>query len=118
MTNSRITDPEVLEQRYPVRLERFAVRRESGGRGRWCGGNGLIRSFRFLEPMTLSLISGSRVVPPFGLDGGEPGTCGAAQVQRADGRVDVLAGCAQTQVYPGDQITIATPGGGGFGTAE
>ena len=118
MTNSRITDPEVLEQRYPVRLERFGLRRGSGGPGRWRGGDGLIRSFCFLEPMTLSLISGSRVVPPFGLNGGEAGTCGSAQVQRADGRVDVLAGCAQTEVNPGDRITIATPGGGGFGTAE
>ena len=71
-----------------------------------------------LTAVTLSLISGSRVVPPFGLNGGKAGTCGSAQVRRADGRVDVLAGCAQTEVNPGDRITIATPGGGGFGTAE
>lgn len=115
MTNSRLTDPEILEQRFPVRLERFGFRRGSGGSGRWSGGDGLLREFRFLEPMTVALLSGSRIVAPFGLDGGEPGARGAAEMTRADGSVAVLDGCVQLQVNPGDRLLVATPGGGGWG---
>jgi len=115
MTNSRLTDPEVLEQRYPVRIERFAFRRGSGGAGCWRGGDGLERRIRFLEPMTLSLISGSRSVAPFGLEGGDAGWCGRAELERADGAVTVLPGCIQVDVACGDAITLFTPGGGGFG---
>ncbi|KZR89177.1 hydantoinase B/oxoprolinase family protein [Synechococcus sp. MIT S9508] len=114
MTNSRLTDPEILEQRFPVRLERFGFRRGSGGAGRWRGGDGLVREFRFLEPMTAALLSGSRTVAPFGLTGGEPGETGTALLTRADGTVQVLDGCVQLQVKAGDRLLIATPGGGGF----
>ena len=114
MTNSRLTDPEILEQRFPVRLERFGFRRGSGGAGRWSGGDGLVREFSFLEPMTAALLSGSRTVAPFGLAGGEPGETGKAQLIRPDGTVQELDGCVQLQVSPGDRLLIATPGGGGF----
>ncbi|KZR85455.1 Acetophenone carboxylase gamma subunit [Synechococcus sp. MIT S9509] len=114
MTNSRLTDPEILEQRFPVRLERFGFRRGSGGVGRWPGGDGLEREFRFLEPMTAALLSGSRIVAPFGLAGGEPGAAGTALLTRADGTVQELDGCVQLQVNPGDRLLIGTPGGGGF----
>ena len=115
MTNSRLTDPEILEQRFPVRLERFARRRGSGGKGRWPGGDGLERQFRFLAPMTVGLLSGSRRVAPFGLAGGSAGCCGSNQLERADGSVDVLPGCVQLEVKAGDCLIIATPGGGGWG---
>ncbi len=115
MTNSRLTDPEILEQRFPVRLERFARRSGSGGRGRWPGGDGLERHFRFLEPMTVGLLSGSRRVAPFGLSGGGSGCCGINQLQRADGSVEVLPGCVQLDLQAGDGLIIATPGGGGWG---
>lgn len=114
MTNSRLTDPEILEQRFPVRLERFGFRRGSGGVGRWRGGDGLVREFRFLEPMTAALLSGSRTVAPFGLAGGESGQTGTALFTRADGTVQELDGCVQLQVNAGDRLLIATPGGGGF----
>ena len=114
MTNSRLTDPEILEQRFPVRLERFGFRRGTGGAGRWRGGDGLVREFRFLEPLTAALLSGSRVVAPFGLAGGEPGEPGTAWLTRVDGTVEVLAGCVQLQVSAGDRLLIGTPGGGGF----
>jgi 5-oxoprolinase (ATP-hydrolysing) len=115
MTNSRLTDPEILEQRLPVRLERFAIRRGSGGAGRWRGGDGVLRELRALEPMTVSLLSGSRVVPPFGLCGGEPASCGDNSVIRADGRHESLPGSVQVELDSGDRLCIATPGGGGFG---
>jgi len=114
MTNSRLTDPEILEQRFPVRLERFGFRRGSGGAGRWRGGDGLVREFRFLEPLTAALLSGSRVVAPFGLAGGEPGEPGTAWLTRANGTVEELDGCVQLQVSAGDRLLIGTPGGGGF----
>lgn len=85
MTNSRLTDPEVLEWRYPVRVDAFAVRDGSGGRGRWTGGNGVVRRIRFLEPMTVTLLTGHRTVPPYGMAGGEPGEVGGNEVERADG---------------------------------
>ncbi|MBD2550847.1 hydantoinase B/oxoprolinase family protein [Microcystis elabens FACHB-917] len=115
MTNSRLTDPEILEDRFPVRLERFAIRRGSGGTGRWRGGDGVVRRLRFLAPMTVSILSGSRRVLPFALAGGGDGAVGRNRLERADGRVEDLGGCAQVAVQPGDLLEIATPGGGGFG---
>jgi len=115
MTNSRLTDPEVLEQRYPVRLERFGRRPESGGSGLWRGGDGLERTLRFLEPMRLSLISGSRRVPPFGLNGGGEGACGINTLLTADGREQPLPGAVQLDLAAGDAIRLQTPGGGGYG---
>ena len=115
MTNSRLTDPEILEERFPVQLEHFAVRRGSGGAGRWAGGDGVVRQLRFLAPMTVALLSGSRRVPPFGLAGGEPGCCGRNAIARADGGWQELPGCAELAVAPGDRLRIETPGGGGYG---
>ena len=118
MTNSRLTDPEILEDRFPVRLERFAIRTGSGGAGRWPGGEGVVRRLRFLAPMTVAILSGSRRVPPFGLGGGGDGGVGRNRLERADGRVEDLAGCDQVSVQPGDLLEIATPGGGGYGPAR
>ncbi|MFI1567713.1 hydantoinase B/oxoprolinase family protein [Streptomyces sp. NPDC020490] len=115
MTNSRLTDPEVLEWRLPVLLEEFAVRRGSGGAGRWRGGDGAVRRIRFQEPMTVSTLSQHRRVPPYGMAGGEPGALGANRVERADGTVTVLAGSDSADVGPGDVLVIETPGGGGYG---
>jgi 5-oxoprolinase (ATP-hydrolysing) len=115
MTNSRLTDPEVLEFRYPVRLESYAIRPGSGGRGRWHGGNGGTRRIRFLEAMTASILANSRAQAPFGLAGGEPGQSGRNWVERADGsRVD-LPHIGSVEMQPGDVFVIETPGGGGFG---
>ena len=118
MTNTRITDVEVLELRYPVRLERFAVREGSGGRGRWHGGNGAVRAVRVLEPMTATVVGSRRTVPPFGLAGGAPGAAGTQRVERADGTVVPLSGTEQVHLERGDLIVIETPGGGGFGSAD
>ena len=115
MTNSRLTDPEVLEDRYPVRLEEFAFRVGSGGPGRWSGGDGLVRTLRFLEPMDVSLICGSRRVAPFGLRGGEPGARGRTELVHRDGHVQDLPGCTHLQLRAGEAIRLLTPGGGGFG---
>ncbi|MEV5387924.1 hydantoinase B/oxoprolinase family protein [Streptomyces sp. NPDC052721] len=115
MTNSRLTDPEVLEWRLPVRLEEFAVRRGSGGAGRWRGGDGAVRRIRFLEPMTVSTLSQHRRVPPYGMAGGAPGALGANRVEHADGTVTDLGGSGSADVGPGDVLVIATPGGGGYG---
>ncbi|MCP9850188.1 hydantoinase B/oxoprolinase family protein [Cyanobium sp. Morenito 9A2] len=115
MTNSRLTDPEVLESRFPVRLESFQVRRGSGGLGRHRGGDGVVRRLRFLEPLTVSILSGSRRVAPFGLAGGESGALGLNRLERADGSIDALAGSVELEVQPGDLLEIATPGGGGYG---
>jgi 5-oxoprolinase (ATP-hydrolysing) len=115
MTNSRLTDPEVLEWRYPVLLESHRLNRGSGGAGRHRGGDGTIRRIRFLEPMGAALLSNHRIVAPFGLAGGAPGACGRQWVERADGRIDELPGCAKTEVGPGDAFVIQTPAGGGFG---
>ena len=117
MTNSRLTDPEVLEARYPVRLERFGIRSGSGGDGCWRGGDGLERTIRFLEPMSLSLISGSRRVAPFGLEGGTSGACGENQLIRADGTEERLPGSVQLELKAGEAIQMLTPGGGGFGVS-
>ncbi|MBL6880856.1 MAG: hydantoinase B/oxoprolinase family protein [Synechococcus sp. BS30m-G31] len=117
MTNSRLTDPEVLEARYPVRLERFGIRSGSGGDGCWRGGDGLERTIRFLEPMSLSLISGSRRVAPFGLEGGTSGACGENQLIRADGTEERLPGSVQLELKAGEAIQMLTPGGGGYGVS-
>jgi 5-oxoprolinase (ATP-hydrolysing) len=115
MTNSRLTDPEVLEWRYPVRVESYAIRRGSGGPGRWRGGAGGTRRIRFLEPMTVTTLSGHRRVPAFGLAGGEPGALGRHWVERAEGSVTPMRGCDSVRLEAGDTFVIETPGGGGFG---
>ncbi|NUP23195.1 MAG: 5-oxoprolinase [Streptomyces sp.] len=115
MTNSRLTDPEVLEWRLPVQLDEFAVRRGSGGAGQWRGGDGAVRRIRFHEPMTVSTLSQHRRVPPYGMAGGDPGALGANRVEHADGTVTALAGSDSTDVGPGDVLVIETPGGGGYG---
>ncbi|GHH76061.1 5-oxoprolinase [Streptomyces sulfonofaciens] len=115
MTNSRLTDPEVLEWRLPVLLEEFTVRRGSGGAGRWRGGDGALRRLRFLEPMTVSTLSQHRRVRPYGMAGGRPGELGANRVERADGSIVHLKGSDSAEVRPGDVLAIETPGGGGYG---
>ncbi|MEU0211172.1 hydantoinase B/oxoprolinase family protein [Streptomyces canus] len=115
MTNSRLTDPEVLEWRLPVRLDEFALRPGSGGAGKWHGGDGAVRRIQFREPMTVSTLSQHRRVPPYGMAGGEPGALGANRVEHADGTVTELAGRDSADVGPGDVLVIETPGGGGYG---
>jgi 5-oxoprolinase (ATP-hydrolysing) len=115
MTNSRLTDPEVLEWRFPVRVEEFRIRAGSSGAGHWRGGNGVIRRIRFLEPMTAAILSGHRCIPPYGLAGGKPGRVGRNAVERSDGQVKELAGTAQVAIHAGDVFVIETPGGGGYG---
>jgi 5-oxoprolinase (ATP-hydrolysing) len=115
MTNSRLTDPEVLEWRFPVLLEGFHIRRGSGGKGRHRGGDGTVRRLRFREAMTAAILSNRRKVPPFGLDGGEPGECGRNWVERTDGTRQDLSGTDRTEMAPGDVFVIETPSGGGFG---
>jgi 5-oxoprolinase (ATP-hydrolysing) len=116
MTNSRLTDPEVLESRFPVLVERFAVRRGSGGAGRWRGGDGVVRKLRFRAPMTAAVLSNRRRVPPFGLEGGGSGAVGVNAVERADGSVERLGATAVVDVAAGDAVIIETPGGGAFGS--
>jgi 5-oxoprolinase (ATP-hydrolysing) len=115
MTNSRLTDPEVLEWRFPVLIESFEIRRGSGGAGRWHGGDGAVRRLRFLEAMTAAILSGNRRVAPRGMAGGFPGTAGRNWVRRAGGEIVELSGCDRIQMEPGDSFVIETPGGGGFG---
>ena len=115
MTNSRLTDPEVLEWRFPVVLESFAVRAGSGGAGRWRGGDGAVRRLRFLEPMTAAILSNNRRAGPFGLAGGAPGAPGRNAVVRSGGRVETLAHADTTEVAAGDVLVVETPGGGGWG---
>jgi 5-oxoprolinase (ATP-hydrolysing) len=115
MTNSRLTDPEVLEFRFPVRLESYAIRPGSGGAGRWKGGDGGVRRVRFLEAMTASILSNGRTVPAFGMAGGQPGALGLNRVERADGRVELLGHIGQVEMAPGDVFVVETPGGGGYG---
>jgi len=118
MTNSRLTDPEILEFRFPVRLDSYAIRHGSGGAGRWRGGSGGVRRIRFLEPMTAAILSNNRIHAPFGMDGGAPGALGRNAVERADGRVEELGHIGKTAMAPGDVFVIETPGGGGFGKPE
>jgi N-methylhydantoinase B len=115
MTNSLLTDPEVLETRYPVMVESFSLREDSGGKGKHSGGDGVIRRIKFLEPMTANILSGHRVVPPFGLNGAEPGKVGRNWVQRQNGSEEILGSTATVEMQPGDVFVIETPGGGGFG---
>ncbi|MBZ0212125.1 MAG: hydantoinase B/oxoprolinase family protein [Hyphomicrobium sp.] len=117
MTNTRLTDPEILELRYPVLVEEFSIRRGSGGKGRWKSGDGTRRVIRFLERMHCAILSGYRRLAPFGVEGGEPGEAGENVVRRASGRVDHLQGCDETELEAGDAIVIITPTGGGFGRA-
>lgn len=114
MTNSRLTDPEVLEARFPVRVDEFAIRRGSGGEGRYRGGDGAIRRLRFLSPMTAAVLSNSRRVAPTGLAGGGPGKCGNNRVEREDGSVTRLSGVEEFSLQAGDTLVIETPGGGGW----
>jgi 5-oxoprolinase (ATP-hydrolysing) len=115
MTNSRLTDPEVLELRFPVRLESYRIRPNSGGSGRWRGGDGGVRAIRFLEPMTASMLGNSRVFPPFGAAGGGPGAVANNYVQRRDGRIEPIGHVGRAELEPGDVFVVETPGGGGFG---
>jgi 5-oxoprolinase (ATP-hydrolysing) len=115
MTNSRLTDPEVLESRFPVRLDEFSIRRGSGGAGHHHGGDGVVRRVRFLEPMTAAILSNRRRVPPFGVAGGLPGAVGRNSIERADGSRETLGSTAEVSMQPGDVFVIETPGGGGFG---
>ena len=117
MTNSRLTDPEVLEFRFPVRLEGYSLRHGSGGAGRWPGGDGGVRRLRFLEPMTASVLSNGRVHPAFGMAGGQAGSVGINRVVRTDGRIETLEHIGQVEMNTGDVFEIHTPGGGGWGPA-
>lgn len=118
MTNSRLTDPEILEWRYPVRVEEFAVRTGSGGGGTWPGGDGVVRRLRFLEPVTLALLTGHRRMAPYGMAGGAPGALGRNAIERVDGSVTELPGVAAAEAEAGDVLIIETPGGGGYGPVE
>ncbi|QIG49819.1 5-oxoprolinase [Nordella sp. HKS 07] len=115
MTNSRLTDPEILELRYPVLLEDFHIRENSGGKGRWSAGDGTERTIRFLEAMECAILSGHRRVRPFGLKGGEPGQLGVNMVRRRDGSHEIQSGCCQVSLEAGDAIILRTPTGGGYG---
>jgi 5-oxoprolinase (ATP-hydrolysing) len=118
MTNSRITDPEVLEFRFPVLVEEHSIRAGSGGAGKWRGGDGALRRIRFLEPLTAAILAGRRRVPPYGLAGGADGEVGATWVERKDGTRQVLSYAEETAVGAGDVFVVSTPSGGGYGTAD
>ncbi|MEK6478047.1 hydantoinase B/oxoprolinase family protein [Catalinimonas sp. 4WD22] len=115
MTNTRITDPEIFEFRYPVRLERFGIRKSSGGNGKWKGGNGIVRQITFLEDVSLTILSQHRIQTPYGIKGGENGKTGRQYITRKHNTIEELKGNDQTEMSAGDSITIETPGGGGFG---
>jgi 5-oxoprolinase (ATP-hydrolysing) len=119
MTNTRITDPEVLEARFPVRLLEFGLRAGSGGAGRFAGGDGIVRRYRFLRPVTVSLLTERRTRAPFGLEGGHPGAMGRNHILR-DGATEpeALPGRAAVAFAAGDELSIETPGGGGFGPPQ
>lgn len=118
MTNSRLTDPEVLEWRYPVMVEDFSIRRGSGGKGKHRGGDGVVRRIRFLQPMTAAIVSNHRSVAPYGMAGGESGAVGRNRVLRQDGHEEPIGAAAQTEMAPGDVFIIETPGGGGYGKTD
>jgi 5-oxoprolinase (ATP-hydrolysing) len=118
MTNSRLTDPEVLEWRFPVLLESFAIRPDSGGKGHHSGGNGVIRRLRFLEPMTAGILSSRRLVPPFGLHGSESGVVGRNSAERQDGSLEELGSTSTVEMQAGDVFVIETPGGGGYSLSQ
>jgi 5-oxoprolinase (ATP-hydrolysing) len=118
MTNTRLTDPEILELRYPVLVEEFSIRRDSGGKGKWTSGDGTRRVIRFLERMNCAILSGYRRVRPFGVGGGEAGEAGDNSVRRADGRIERLEGCDETVIEAGEAVIIVTPTGGGFGAVS
>lgn len=115
MTNTRITDAEVLETRYPVQLERFAIRRGSGGQGQWNGGDGLIRHYRFLKPVEVSLLTQRRVLEPFGLEGGTAGAMGRNLRVTGSGEQVAMSGAASFTAQAGEGLILKTPGGGGWG---
>ena len=116
MTNSRMTDPEVFEQHFPVILESFSIRKGSGGNGKWTGGDGVIRRIRFTDSVDASILSNHRRVPPFGFDGGENGKTGRNTIQRSNGRKERLGATGTSQLNAGDTLIIETPGGGGYGS--
>jgi 5-oxoprolinase (ATP-hydrolysing) len=118
MTNTRMTDPEVVEWRFPVRIESFAIRRGSGGPGRFLGGDGVVRKVRFLEPMTATILSSHRETEPYGLAGGQPGKKGENSILHPDGTITRLQGNDEALLSAGDIFIIKTPGGGGFGVPE
>jgi 5-oxoprolinase (ATP-hydrolysing) len=118
MTNSRLTDPEILETRFPVLLEDFHIREGSGGRGKWNAGDGTKRTIRALRELDFAILSGHRRIRPFGLEGGEPGEPGRNEVRRADGSIEILGGCDQKSLKAGDAFTVVTPTGGGYGRPE
>ena len=118
MTNSRLTDPEVLEWRFPVLVEDFHLREGSGGAGKWRGGDGTVRRLKFREPMTVAVLASRREVAPFGLEGGAPGAKGINWVERADGTIVEMTGTDKCEMRAGDVFVVATPGGGGFGPVE
>ena len=115
MTNTRLTDPEVLEWRFPVRLETFKIRKNSGGKGKHKGGEGVDRQMRFLEPMTVNMIAGHRIEPPYGMAGGEPGAVGQNYVIHSDQKVTNIGTKGQIEVKKNDIFILKTPGGGGYG---
>jgi 5-oxoprolinase (ATP-hydrolysing) len=115
MTNTRITDPEILEHRYPLRLVEFSIRKRSGGRGAFRGGNGVIRIVEFTSVSTVSILSQHRIIRPYGMQGGKKGKRGRQIIIRADGVKEKLTGITGITAYPGDKLVIKTPGGGGWG---
>jgi 5-oxoprolinase (ATP-hydrolysing) len=116
MTNSRLTDPEILESQFPVLVREFAIRGGSGGAGRHHGGDGIVRRLEFRAPFSGALLANHRRIAPFGLEGGQPGACGEARIRRAAGAVEHLGATARFEIGPGDELLILTPGGGGFGS--
>jgi 5-oxoprolinase (ATP-hydrolysing) len=117
MTNTRLTDPEVLELRYPVVLETFQIRQGSGGHGQWYGGDGINRTIRFRQSMDVSFLCGRREIPPAGLNGGDNGAVGRNALRRINGSIERLPGRTQIRAEKGEAVLIQTPGGGGFGVS-
>jgi 5-oxoprolinase (ATP-hydrolysing) len=117
MTNSRLTDPEILEKRFPVCVEQFQIQPQSGGTGKWTAGDGVLRKIKFLAPMHCAILSGYRQTAPFGLDGGSDGQVGENWIRRQDGKLERLDACDEASLDAGDAIIIKTPTGGGYGAA-